>query len=122
MPRNQKHTHVNSKRAQLRQAALERSHLKSPQIEPHNSKAFVRMLPVGTVVSFSGHLILTEQDVGTVVSWARDRVTVKLTQSDWIAAGCQTVDVIPERLKTHEKAKTVANSTIRNRAGLRPGF
>ena len=119
MPRNHKHTHVNSKRAQMRQAALDRV---PPQIEPHNPKAFVRMLPVGTVVSFSGHLILTEQDVGTVVSWARDRVTVKLTQSDWIAAGCQTVDVIPERLKTHEKAKTVANSTIRNRAGLRPGF
>lgn len=72
---------------------------KSPAIEPYNPKAFVRMLPKGTRVSFQGHPILNETDRGIVLTWFRDRVTVQLTESSWLAAGCKEVDVIPERLK-----------------------
>lgn len=68
-------------------------------IEPHNPKVFVRMLQKGTRVTFQGHAILNESDIGIVLTWARDRVVVQLIQSSWIVAGCREVEVIPERLK-----------------------
>jgi hypothetical protein len=68
-------------------------------IEPHNPKAHVRMLAKGTRVTFEGHPILGSTDIGTVIVWHRDRVSVQLVESSWIAAGCRVVEVIPERLK-----------------------
>lgn len=71
-------------------------------IEPHNPRIHVRMLAKGTRVTFEGHGILNSSDIGTVITWHRDRVSVQLVESSWIAAGCRVVEVIPERLKEVE--------------------